>query len=153
MWRHVRVLLMITIRAARPEDIDAIRTMLVSAKLPVDDLPASSVEFLLAEGHSGVSGVIGIEAFESAALLRSLAVAPQQRRTGVGRALVEALERRALASGISQLMLLTETAAPFFQRLGYAQTSRDDTPAAIRYTAQFRSLCPASATCMVKDIR
>jgi N-acetylglutamate synthase-like GNAT family acetyltransferase len=147
------VLLMFTIRAAGPEDIGAIRALLVSAKLPVNDLPAGSVAFLLAEDDGGMSGVIGIEAFESAALLRSLAVAPQQRRTGVGRALVEALERHALASGISQLALLTETAAPFFQRLGYTESSRDDTPVAIRSSEEFRSLCPASAICMTKVIR
>lgn len=139
-----------TIRAANPRDADNIRAMLASGGLPVADIPASPVEFLVAEDDAGISGVIGIEPFQSVALLRSLVVAPEQRGTGLGRALVDALERKAQASGVSQLILLTETAAPFFHRLGYVQSARDDVPGAIRSTAEFRSLCPASATCMTK---
>ena len=49
-------------------------------------------------------------------------------------------------------MLLTTTAASFFAKRGYRPLARDEAPAAVRATAEFRSICPASATCMGKSL-
>ncbi|MFB6072609.1 MAG: GNAT family N-acetyltransferase [Halobacterium sp.] len=70
------------------------------------------------------------------------------RREGYGGALCDALEERARAAGFGALYLLTTTAGEFFADRGYEAVSRDEAPAAVRETAQFRDRCPATATCM-----
>jgi amino-acid N-acetyltransferase len=97
-------------------------------------------------------GSVGLEARGSAALLRSLAVASDQRGKRIGHALVGAIESRARSSRIGELFLLTTSAEHFFARLDYAVISRDDVPAALRETPEFSSLCPASAICMRKRL-
>jgi len=55
--------------------------------------------------------------------LRSLAVAPDQRGTGLGRRLVEALVIKAREAGYPQLCALT-LQEPFFNRLGFTTVDR-----------------------------
>ena len=95
---------------------------------------------------------VGLEIHGQAGLLRSLAVAPSARGRGLAARLVGHAEERARARGVSSLFLLTETAAPLFERLGYAAVPRSTAPAALRATAQFATLCPAGATCMHKAL-
>ena len=93
-----------------------------------------------------------LQRFASSALLRSVAVASHRRGTGLGRILVEDLERIGRAARIKQLILLTETAKPFFERQGYRVIERDEVPQDVQGSEEFRSLCPASATCMAKTL-
>lgn len=93
-----------------------------------------------------------LQPFGSTALLRSVAVASDLRGTGLGRIIVQDLERSACAAGISRLVLLTESAKPFFQRLGYQVIERKEVPLQVQASEEFRSLCPASATCMARTL-
>ncbi|MGH8052601.1 MAG: arsenic resistance N-acetyltransferase ArsN2 [Stenotrophomonas sp.] len=140
------------IRPATEADLPAIQALLSSASLPCADLTSSRIDFLAADNGAGIVGVIGVEPMQPAGLLRSLAVSPDLRGSGLGKQLVAALEAHAALQGITGLTLLTETAAPFFMQLGYAPLARDHVVAAIAATAEFRSLCPASATCLHKYI-
>lgn len=54
--------------------------------------------------------------------------------------------------GITGIALLTQTADAFFARMDYAVVARDTVPDAVRNSAEFRSLCPASAICMLKPL-
>jgi len=103
---------------------------------------------LLAE--ESLIGVVGMERFGARALLRSLAVAPSYRQRGMGHQLVARLEREAQADGVEQLVLLTETAEKFFSASGYEVIDRRHVAEEIKQSAEFRSLCPASAVCMSK---
>ena len=141
------------LRTADPSDLDAIAALLTGSALPVDDLRASSIGFLVAEDAGTIVGVVGLETFDEAGLLRSLAVAPAQRGQGLGGELVDALERDACDRGLRQLVLLTQTAERFFAQRGYRVIERADAPVAIQGSAEFRSICPASAACMVKTLR
>jgi amino-acid N-acetyltransferase len=47
---------------------------------------------------------------------------------------------------------LTETAENFFRGLGYEAIDRRYVPEEIQQSAEFRSLCPASAVCMTKSL-
>jgi N-acetylglutamate synthase-like GNAT family acetyltransferase len=62
------------------------------------------------------------------------------------------LERLARAAQITELILLTETAADFFAHQGYRTIERTSAPEAIQMSEEFRSLCPSSATCMAKSL-
>lgn len=139
-------------RSARPDDRAAIEALLRASALPADDLAHAQIDFIVAFDGDTLAGVGGLERHGDAALLRSLAVAPSARGTGLGKDLVRALEAHAAASGIRTLVLLTTTAAPFFAARGYSTIERADAPPAVHDSAEFRSLCPASATCMTKPI-
>jgi amino-acid N-acetyltransferase len=141
------------VRAATAADAAAIRDLILGAGLPVADLDrAPGLRFWVVEDGDRIVGAIGLEAFGAAGLLRSLAVAPPHRQHGLGSALVAALEREARTKGLELLVLLTETAEAFFAQRGYAAVERAHVPGEIRQSAQFRSLCPASAVCMVKRL-
>ena len=62
------------------------------------------------------------------------------------------LESSARQSGVSDLYLLTLTAQEFFAKRGYHVIARKDVPATIQASAEFMSLCPASAACMWKRL-
>jgi len=131
-----------------------IRQLLSACGLPISDLSLSkSVLFLGSCSETRLVGVIGLEVFDSVALLRSLAVAPSHRHHGLGRSLVAFAEAHAACLGIESFFLLTTTAEAFFTKLGYSPASREDAPSPIQATAQFSGLCPASSAFMYKRLR
>ena len=128
-----------------------VAALLAEAELPVSDLSNSPSLNLLGIRRGGrLAGVVGVEVYAGVGMLRSLAVEPASRNTGLGAALVSNAETWAAERGVKTLYLLTTTAAQFFARLGYESVPRSDAPAAIAATAQFSDLCPASATLMRK---
>lgn len=131
-----------------------VRRLLVECSLPTDDLDSQNLEHYFASSApgSGVTGVVGLELFGSKALLRSLAVSASARGKGCGQALVAVAERHARSNGVEHIYLLTTTAARFFERLGYAEIDRSESPDAIRTTRQFSALCPASSNFMRKRL-
>lgn len=145
----------VTLRAARPSELGAMRSLLEAAELPAGDLTAGHLEAfrvaVVPVGH--LVGGVGLELAGDAALLRSLVVAPQARGTGLGHALVDAALELARERGVSEVWLLTTTAERFFERLGWRRAERASAPAGIRATAEFSALCPASSVCMVRDLQ
>lgn len=142
----------VTFRTAMPTDSQSIHALLQRSGLPASDLSTARPEFLIAERAGKMIGIGALERFGNAALLRSVAVEPQWRGSGVGRSIIAMFEQRAKAAGIDELVLLTLTAPDFFARLGYGAKNRDQVPSAVLGSAEFRSLCPASAHCMAKTL-
>jgi amino-acid N-acetyltransferase len=142
------------IRRGEPSDLPSVLRLLTAAGLPTADLPGAhgAQMWILLAGQSP-EGVIALERFGREGLLRSLAIAPGQRRRGFGRELVARLERDALADGIAELVLLTETAESFFSAMGYHAIDRRLVSEELRQCPQFRALCPASAVCMRKTLQ
>ncbi len=141
--------------AINPIPQSAPLTQLLSAcQLPTSDIISSeSLQFFGAYMGKKLIGSIGLEVYAQVALLRSLAIMAEQRGSGLGKTLVRYAEQQAALQGISTLFLLTTTAAPFFTKLGYAVAKRENAPAAIKTTAQFNNLCPASSDFMYKHLR
>lgn len=142
----------LTLRTATAADAQGILDLLKRSDLPTSDLGTARPEFVIAERAGEMIGIGALERFGSAALLRSVAVEPQWRGSGAGRLVIAELEQRARAAGIGELILLTLTAHDFFARLGYGPKRRDEVPSAVLGSAEFRSLCPASAHCMAKNL-
>lgn len=147
----------IELRRACGADLPAIVALLDSCALPTGDLDAPLLAgFCVAEGRteSGpqLVGVIGWERLGDGALLRSLAVAVEQRGAGLAARLVDWSEAAARAQGAATAYLLTTTAADYFLRRGYAEVARADVPPCVAGHAQFRSLCPASARCLARPL-
>lgn len=136
------------------EDLSGVISLLKACSLPTDDLSSVSLgNFEQAVDAQGrIVGLAGFDRAASDALLRSLAVASDWRRRGLGEALVARREAAARRAGVSAFYLLTTSAADYFRRLGYRDVSRAEVPAAIAAHAQFRSLCPASAMCLGKRL-
>jgi len=140
------------VRRATASDLESIRSLLVEAELPVEDLLAADVKFWVATDALGISGAVGIEDFGRSGLLRSLVVAPRSRSHGLGSELVRELEASMRSRGLKSLVLLTQTAENFFAKRGYIRTPRDQVPEQVRLSGEFRTLCPASAVCMSKAL-
>lgn len=142
------------IRAASPEDLDAIKLLLTENALPASDINHELLrDFAIVHGDDGfVVGSVGLERYDSHALLRSLAVTHMLSNAGLGSRLLAYAEGLARDRGISELWLLTTTASEFFRRKGYVDVERSKAPAKLQTTTQFAQLCPASAVCMRKII-
>ncbi|WP_207281482.1 arsenic resistance N-acetyltransferase ArsN2 [Pseudomonas sp. FW300-N2F2] len=133
-------------------DLGPLRDALTQAGLPVDDLTYSGRQFF-SFNHQGVDvGFAGIEGEGAERLLRSLVVLEGQRGRGAGVAVLAAVEAFARREGVERLHLLTDSAAAFFTGQGYQQEDRSLAPASISATAQFKTLCPASATYLSKRL-
>jgi amino-acid N-acetyltransferase len=140
------------VRTATQADSARIVALLQANELPTSDLAECRPEFVVIEDGDELIGTAGVQIFGSAGLVRSVAIAKNRQSAGLGSALLGELERHAFALGIRELVLLTQTAEPFFARHGYARVDRASVPSPIQATAEFRSLCPASAVCMSKRL-
>jgi amino-acid N-acetyltransferase len=137
--------------AATPADEPGIRQLLSSCGLPHEDLtPEHLHHFWVLKEKRQVIGVIGLEVLRPLALLRSLAVDPSYRNQGLGSQLTQRAEKYADSLNIQALYLLTTTAEGFFAKRGYQKVLRETLPNQIQGTAEFHSLCPVTAACMVK---
>jgi N-acetylglutamate synthase-like GNAT family acetyltransferase len=129
------------------------RAALAAEGLPTDDLDEGGRAFFrIVEGPETV-GFGGYELYGEYALLRSVVVQPARRRHGIGHAATALLLGKAHAAGEQHAFLLTTTAAPFFERLGFARIDRTDAPAAMLQTRQAASLCPSSAALLTQELR
>jgi amino-acid N-acetyltransferase len=141
------------VRPAQAADLPAVVALLEGCGLPTGDVTeAMLASFCIAEADGRVVGTAGLEAFGAVGLLRSLAVAEARRGAGLAARLVDWCEAEARRHGAETAYLLTTTAAEYFRKRGYADVPREAVPAAVGGHAQFRSLCPASATCLRKEM-
>lgn len=142
-----------TLQPAGAGDLPAIRALLAAENLPQADLTTAHLhDFLVLRAGGGLAGVAGLEVHGTDALLRSVVVPRALRAQGLGAALVAAAEAQARARGVTRLYLLTTTAAPFFAHRGYRVVDRREAPPALQASPEFSALCPASATCMARDL-
>lgn len=141
-----------TIRAAAAADLPRIERLLTDSSLPLAGVREALPTFLVAETGNDIVGVAGLEICRDNALLRSVAVAPEYRSKGVGRALVMRLIGDAEARGLHAIYLLTTTAEQYFPSLGFRKIERSAVPDDVRATDEFTSACPASATVMTRPL-
>jgi amino-acid N-acetyltransferase len=142
----------LNLEPATEADLDEVEFLLETNDLPTADVRSEDVRLFLARVDGTVVGVGGLEVYESAALLRSLAVVPSTRGQGYGSSLVRALEERAVSLGATEVYLLTTSAGEFFRNCGYEEIDRKEVLQSIQNTVQFATLCPDSARCMRKGV-
>jgi amino-acid N-acetyltransferase len=142
-----------TLRPAKSSDLPRVERLLTESKLPLEGVKEALPTFAVAELGDDLVGVAGLEICCDDALLRSVAVHPEWRSKGVGRALVTRLIADAESRGIRALYLLTTTAEHYFPSFGFSKITREDVPDAVRETKEFTEACPASATVMSKMLK
>ena len=141
----------VTFSGVRPGEAAAVKTLIAEAGLGADDLEQHKLDhFIVARKGDALVGTVGLEPAGDCALLRSLAVAAAHRRQAIAARLVTAIERYARSHGVTQMYLLTTTAADFFVKQGYHTVLRESAPDTLQATEEFRSICPDTAACLSK---
>jgi amino-acid N-acetyltransferase len=136
-----------SIETAQRGELPRIHELLEEADLPVAGVDHAE-SFLVAREQERLVGCIGLEVYGDVALLRSLAVRPETRGSGLGKLLVERLLETASARGVSVMYLLTTTAAEYFPRFGFEPIPREQADPRLQASEEFRGACPDSAVCM-----
>jgi amino-acid N-acetyltransferase len=139
------------VRGAAPGDLAAVEALLTVSGLPLDGVREAFGTFVIAESGTDLVGVAGLEVCCDNALLRSVAVRPEWRSHGVGRALVTRVISDAESRGIRALYLLTTTADRYFPSFGFRTITRDEVPADVRATSEFSAASCAPATVMCRE--
>jgi amino-acid N-acetyltransferase len=138
----------VTISRARTDDLDVVEALLEREQLLVDGLRQHVNPLWVARAGNRVVGCAGLEVYGDVALLRSVAVAAEQRHSGVGSALTSAALEEAARSGIAVVYLFTKTAERFFPRFGFEIVDRADLPASVQSSVEFAHACCADAVVM-----
>ena|SRR5436309_706765 len=138
----------VVLEQARSEDSEDILALLERTQLPLDGLRDHLATTIVVRQDGRVVGSAALELYQGAALLRSVAVDPGLQGRGLGCALTEAALRLARERGVAEVYLLTTTAATFFPKFGFRETSRDAVPEAVKASVEFTTACPASAVVM-----
>ena len=139
----------ITISAARAADLPEIKKLLVSSGLPVEGVDDHWKTFVVARDRSGaVIGCGGSEPYDTAALIRSIAVAADYRSHGLGRRIVRQLIDRLASRGLRDFYLLTTTAEEYFKKRGFRTIDRDEVHPQLLQSREFQGACPSTAVCM-----
>jgi L-amino acid N-acyltransferase YncA len=137
---------------ARAADWDAVGRLLALCDLPLAGAQEHLACFHVAREGGALVAAAGYEARGDAVLLRSFAVAPSHRGSGVGARLLDRLEADAQAAGARAAYLLTTTADEYFLRHGYRRMPREEAPPGLHASAEFQGACPASAVFMGKSL-
>lgn len=144
------------IRRARPAQAAAIHSLIAryveqGVLLPrtLEQIQRGIGEFLVALDSGRVMGCVALEPYGAAlAEIRSLAVAPEARGSGIGGKLLDAAMKQARRRKIARLLAVTR-ASQFFERHGFARL-RGGMPA--EKIARDCSQCPRAADCRLEAL-
>ena len=109
-----------------------------------DAIRATIDDWIVAEDADRIIGVGSlIEMSPVLSEVRSLAVAPDYRKNGIGTEIVSAIVDEARARGIPTVFALTR-AVPFFERLGFVVTDKENFPEKVWSDCL---ICPVRLNC------
>ena len=138
----------IAITAATAADVTAIKALLAANSLPTAGIDDHWRTFVVARDGGKIVACGGAEAYQFAALIRSIAVDPAYRSRGLGRRIVRQLLDRLASRGLREFYLLTTTAEEYFRKRGFKTIDRDEVHPQLRSSREFQDACPSTATCM-----
>lgn len=138
----------IAISPATLSDVEAIKALLLENGLPTAGVDEHWKTFLVARDGDRLAGCGGAEAYQLAALLRSIAVRPEYRSNGLGRRIVRHLLDRLSSHGLREFYLLTTTAEDYFARRGFKTIDRDEIHPQLLASRELQDACPSTAVCM-----
>jgi amino-acid N-acetyltransferase len=142
----------VDIERATADDRESILRLLAESHLPLDGLLDHLDTALVARADGRLVGCAALEVYPDGVLLRSVAVDRHARGLGIGRALTNAALTLARSLDVPSVYLLTTTAEHYFPKLGFTTIARDQVPAGVQQSVEFRSACPASAIVMRQSL-
>lgn len=139
------------IEAASSADEAAILNLLTATNLPHDGVGNYLDGFMVARNESGeMLACAGIERHGEIGLLRSVAVAPDLQKSGLGSRLVSKVITAARTKGVQEIVLLTTTASDFFaRRFDFQETSRSEYETHLKDSPEW-TLPRCSSACVMK---
>jgi amino-acid N-acetyltransferase len=138
---------------AHPHDLPDALALLARAGLPEDGVAQLwGHYFVVREDDGRVVGLAGLEVHGPDGLLRSVAVDEDYRGQGIGGLLLAAALERARLVPLRAVYLLTTTAREYFAQRGFAPCAREDAPAGVRDSWEFRTGCPTTAVLMMRPV-
>lgn len=144
---------MIEITKASDRDQESVYSLLKLVNLPIEGVADNFHNFFVAWEGNKLLGCGGVEIYEDVGLIRSVAVHPSFQNRGLGQKLVETIQKYSIEKGLNEIYLLTETAEEFFSKLEFNVIPRDEVDNRVKQSIEFTTLCPDSATCMVKTLK
>lgn len=140
------------IRSASADDFNAVVQLLQAENLPTEDLKPDLPHFFVAVDAREVVGLIGLEIYDDAGLLRSMVVERDYRNRSIAKNLLSTLLHYAAEKQVRYIYLITTTAEMYFASKGFSVLNRDQVPASISSCQEFSTLCPTTATVMRKIV-
>jgi len=140
------------IDAAKASDFPAIAQLLQSSNLPVEGLQEVFASTLVARQNGGIVGAIAMERYDQAGLIRSFAVAPGWRGRGVGKELGKAILQHAALQKVQKVYLLTNSIRDLAAKHGFREIPREQIPAVVRESVEFRLNCCNTAVAMERSL-
>jgi N-acetylglutamate synthase-like GNAT family acetyltransferase len=113
-------------RRARPSDIPRMAEMMIAENLPPLFIDEWLPGFVVVDHEGDVVGCGGAEIYDGSCVIRSVAVDPRARRSGLARRITDLLVADARAAGAVDAYLFTVDAYPFWLRMGFADVPLDD---------------------------
>ena len=145
----VRVLLAERVPAApRPARADEIETIRGLTEAPPDG-PSWGPDGVWVIDDGGVLATATAEARGTEAYIRGVATREDVRGRELGTLVVAAAVGDARRRGASRCFLLTETAEPFFDRLGFRRVAREAVPS---WALELSPECPVGAAAMARRL-
>ena len=138
----------ITIAPAAASDLEPIKELLRTSGLPIAGVDDHWKTFIVAREGGKLVACGGAEAYQFAALIRSVAVRPDYRSKGLGRRIVRQLLDRLASRGLREFYILTTTAEEYFRKRGFKTIDRDEVHPQLLSSREFQDACPDSAVCM-----
>ena len=138
----------LTIRAARKADVEAVCQLLDTVGLITDGVAEHIGTYVVAFEGDRLVACGGSEAYQYAALIRSIAVLPDYRGRGLGRRIVRELLDRLSSHGLREFYLLTIDADAYFRKRGFKPIDRDEIHPQLLESAELKGACPDTAICM-----
>ncbi|HVL32113.1 MAG TPA: HAD-IIA family hydrolase [Actinomycetota bacterium] len=137
-----------TLRPAAGPDLPLIASMLHQGGLIAGAARERIGRTVVAESDRKPIATASWEPFGDKALLRSVAVSDEHRRSGTGTLVVASMLRKILESGIRDVYLVTETAERFFTACGFRTIDRGELPEEIERHPQVARECSITAPTM-----
>ena len=139
---------MLEINKLKKEDKEELKNLLSSNQLCFNDINEKGVRLFGVQLKNEVVGFFGYELFDNLALFRSMVVVPEAQNKGFGGLIWSQAKEKLQDEGVSEVYLLTNTAAPFFGKQGFVEVERSSAPEPILATTEFKEFCPADSVCM-----
>jgi glycerol 3-phosphatase-2 len=141
-------------RRAGDGDVSAIGSLLQASGLSTRGIEQRVASTWICQSGSPqrIEATACLDQEDGFGILRAVAVRESSRGNGLGLLAVAAAMADARSRGISQVSLFTESAGPFFERLGFRAVERADLPLPVRSSAHASEECAESATPMVLEL-
>jgi phosphoglycolate/pyridoxal phosphate phosphatase family enzyme len=136
------------VRQASGPDLPSIAQLLHDGGLPAGAARERVGRTVVAEADRRVIATAAWEQLGDVALLRSVAVATDQRDVGIGMLVVAAALRQAARAGVRDVYLVTTEVEGFFTRCGFRTIPREELPQGVASHRQIVRECPSSAPVM-----